>query len=57
MPMAKSYEIVKDFSFSPRGNVVLTFTKGQVRNNLTRACIEKGKSLNALKNVTEKEKD
>ncbi len=55
--MAKSYEIVKDFDFAPKGNVVQSFRKGQVRSNLTRACIAKGKSLDALKPVTDKEND
>ena len=55
--MAKGYLVTKNFDFAPRGNVVLAFKKGQKRSNLTRACIAKGKSLDALEPITKKEND
>lgn len=48
MPVAKTYEITKDFDFSPRANVVQTFKAGEKRSDLTRDCIKHGVKLKAL---------
>ena len=53
--MAKSYEVTRDFDWSPRPNVVRTFKEGQVVSHLTRACVSRGKSLDALREVKQKE--
>lgn len=50
-----TYKVLEAFDFAPRNGVVLTFKKGQICKNMTRATIEKGKALGAIEIVKTKE--
>lgn len=50
------FEVIKDFDFAPRANVVQNYKAGEIRSDLTRACVAKGKELGALKPLTKKGK-
>lgn len=49
--MAKSFEVTRDFDWSPRPNIVRQFKQGQTVSGLTRACIARGNLLNALREI------
>lgn len=57
MPKEKAarYRVVKDFDFFPRKNVVQVFRAGEERAGLTKAQIERGESLRALKLIANEE--
>lgn len=51
-----SWEVTRDFNFSPRPGVFREFKKGEVLNGLTRECIARGKDQQALKPANTEEK-
>lgn len=53
----RSFLVLKNFDFVPRQNVVRAFRAGQVVQGLTRACIKRGLSLDALQAVNTQEKE
>lgn len=52
----RRYLVLRNFDFVPRQNVVRAFTAGQVVQGLTRACIKRGESLEALQAINTQEK-
>lgn len=52
----RRYLVVRSFDFVPRQNIVRAFRAGQVVQGLTRACIKRGLSLEALELIATQEK-
>lgn len=38
MPVARAWLVLASFDWSPRSNVIIRFTQGQIVHGLTRAC-------------------
>jgi hypothetical protein len=48
MPVKKEYAVLRDWTFSPRPNVVQAFKAGTIAKGLTRRCVIAGIAANAL---------
>lgn len=51
MPVQKEYRVLRDWTFSPRPNVVQAFKAGTIAKGLTRRCAEAGIAASALQQI------